>query len=128
MTQSTELVCSEISNFVRKTNLHFIAQETPWSLHLTIRKKFVNDVKHSNTVSSSDKELLQSQVENSNELKKHFNDLQLENKNLENENTCLKSDHNVIKSELEQIKRILKEKDLELNSAKSAAIKLNREF
>ena len=120
------MVCSEISNYIRKSNLHFIAQETPWSLYLTIRKKFINEAKCKNTVSSSEKELIKSEMEN-NELKKHLNALQLEHTNLEHENTCLKTECNSVKLELEQVRKIVKQKDLELNSSKSAVIKLNKE-
>ena len=33
----------DVNSFVRNSNIHFTSQETPFSLYITVRKKFVKN-------------------------------------------------------------------------------------
>ena len=39
---SAHEACDEVINAIKSSNLHFVLQETPHSVYITIRKKFVN--------------------------------------------------------------------------------------
>ena len=41
---SAHETCDTIVNLVKTSNLHFILQETPNSVYITIRKKYVSEV------------------------------------------------------------------------------------
>ena len=42
-THSAHETCNELINAIKSSNLHFVLQETPHSVYITIRKKFVNE-------------------------------------------------------------------------------------
>ena len=53
---SAHETCDEIVNSVKSSNLHFILQETPHSVYITIRKKFVNEAFSKNDEENNSKQ------------------------------------------------------------------------
>ena len=75
---SAHETCDEIVNSVKSSNLHFILQETPHSVYITIRKKFVNEAFAKNDEENNSKQTyisLKSAYENlKNEFDKEIED------------------------------------------------------
>ena len=62
---SAHKTCDEIVKSVKSSNLHFILQETPHSVYLTIRKKCVKNCEENNR-SKIETETLRMQIDSSN--------------------------------------------------------------
>ena len=70
---STNQSCEKILQQVRASNLHFILQESPYSLYLTVRKRFFTNVPRTQVCNESDAIL-----------KKKISELEATNSELEN--------------------------------------------
>ena len=77
--------CEQVLSLLRKTGLNFVSQETPYSVYLTIRKKFAKDFQNPTLYCNEE-----------NSEKKIYK--------LENENVCLRNDLEKNVHEFEKVK------------------------
>lgn len=123
MSYTPESACREISACIQNSKLHFVTQETPYSVYITIRKKFMKQTTQINegSVNVVENEENEKQFELLSEAKN-------ENSKLEQLNNSLKIELEKFKAETEQLNRIIKSKNDEISTLKKVTAKLNNEL
>ena len=114
-------VVENIVSSVKKSNLNYFIQETPFSLIINFRKSFIKN-KNGSTISPPD-----SIMQNSSKVNEASEELKRKVINLESENSSLKEALGQLQIELQGAHNALHEQGIQFEKAKDANEKLRDE-
>ena len=122
---STEKVYNDVHNYIRRSNLHFLVQETPHSAYITLRKKLVRTTSEDiNSILSQEN----NQIETTNEklkdahqkiscLQENVNKMKKEKDKLESINKTQEVKLISLKNDIDMLTKINKSSELEINNS-----------
>ena len=129
---SAQVQCDKILNQVHDSKLHFLVQETPFSLYLTVRKRFnLNSPKleHLNSVSDQSSDFLEN-VLKLKETRDIIESLEVKLQKAEKGNHKISSDsqlkHEEFKGEIKMLKDSIKKSDEEVKDRDRALKEVNK--